>query len=136
MDNITLKNAGLKGTIPRMKVLNVLEAHKGEHLSAEDIYKALQASDEEASLATIYRILTQFEAAGIVLRHSFETDHSVYELNEGDHHDHILCIKCGRVDEFCDDVIEKRQAIIAKKAGYIMTDHHLNIFGVCADCQG
>ncbi|RMH22983.1 MAG: ferric iron uptake transcriptional regulator [Gammaproteobacteria bacterium] len=135
MDNITLKNAGLKGTLPRIKVLNVLEAHRHEHLSADDIYHYLQNEGEEASLATIYRILTQFEAAEIVLRHSFETGHAVYELNEGEHHDHILCIRCGRVDEFVDDTIEKRQAVIAEKAGYMMTDHQLNIFGVCPECQ-
>ena len=135
MESNDLKKAGLKVTLPRMKILDLMESSTVRHQSAEDIYQALRDEGEEVGLATVYRVLTQFEAAGQVTRHNFEGGHSVFELNEGRHHDHILCIKCGRVDEFVDDTIEQRQRDIAKKYGYAMTDHSLTIQGVCPDCQ-
>lgn len=135
MVNQELKKAGLKATLPRIKILDILENAEQRHLSAEDVYKALLELDEDVGLATVYRVLTQFEAAGLVFRHNFEGGHSVFELNEGRHHDHILCIKCGRVDEFVDETIEQRQRDIATKFGYTMTDHSLTIYGVCPECQ-
>lgn len=135
MMNQELKKAGLKATLPRIKILDILEHAELRHLSAEDVYDALRDSGEEVGLATVYRVLTQFEAAGLVFRHKFEGGHSVFELNEGRHHDHIVCIKCGKVDEFVDETIEQRQRDIAKKYGYSMTDHSLTIQGVCPECQ-
>ena len=135
MESQDLKKAGLKATLPRLKILNILEKSRLRHLSAEDVYKALLDTGEDVGLATVYRVLTQFESAGLVRRHHFEGGHSVFELDHGKHHDHILCIKCGRVDEFVDETIEERQRAIARKAGYDMTDHSLYIYGVCADCQ-
>src|SRR3990167_11298155 len=105
------------------------------HMSAEDIYRELMDAGEEIGLATVYRVLTQFEEAGLVVRHHFEGGQSMFELDHGDHHDHLVCVKCSRVEEFCDNEIEKRQKEIAKKAGYEITDHSLNIFGICAECQ-
>lgn len=104
-------------------------------MRAEDVYKCLLEGNEDIGLATVYRVLTQFEQAGLVARHHFEGGHSVFELDQGEHHDHMLCVKCGRVDEFLDDTIEERQKVIAKKAGYKITDHSLYIYGVCPDCQ-
>lgn len=130
-----LKNVGLKITLPRLKVLQILEASEERHLSAEDIYRALSDMGEEVSLATVYRVLTQFEAAGLVYRHHFEGGHSVFELSEGEHHDHLICVKCRKVLEFVDDVIEARQERIAKQANFKMTSHALTIYGWCADCQ-
>lgn len=135
METQDLKNAGLKATLPRLKILNFLEDSKVRHMSAEDVYKAMLESGEEISLATVYRVLTQFEQAGLVTRHHFEGGHSVFELDQGQHHDHILCVKCGRVDEFVDGVIEDRQRKIADEKGYVMTDHSLYIFGICKKCQ-
>lgn len=135
MESQDLKNAGLKATLPRIKILQFLEQSKIRHMSAEDVYKALLESGEEVGLATVYRVLTQFEQAGLVTRHHFESGQSVFELNEGKHHDHILCIKCGKVDEFVDKVIEERQQKIAGEKGYEMTDHSLYIYGICKDCQ-
>ena len=130
-----LRKAGLKVTLPRLKILELLERSDQHHLSAEDLYKALQESGEDIGLATVYRVLTQFEAAGLVHRHHFEGGNSVFEVDQGEHHDHIVCVKCGRVDEFVDEVIEKRQAAIAKKMNYDMTDHALHIYGVCSTCR-
>lgn len=130
-----LRKAGLKVTLPRLKILQILEQSAQRHMSAEELYRALLDSGEDIGLATVYRVLTQFEDAKIVTRHRFEGGHSVYELNEGAHHDHILCLKCGRVDEFVDAEIEKRQRKIAADAGYEMTDHALYIYGVCAACR-
>ena len=130
-----LKDAGLKATVPRMKILALLEDNVVRHVSAEDVYKTLLETGEDLSLATVYRVLTQFEQAGLVTRHHFEGGHSVFELNEGSHHDHILCVKCGKVDEFVDKVIEERQQKIAEEKGYNMTDHSLYIFGICSECQ-
>jgi Fur family ferric uptake transcriptional regulator len=130
-----LRAAGLKSTLPRRKILEVMESQQTRHMSAEDIYRSLLDAGEDVGLATVYRVLTQFESAGLVSKHNFEGEHSVYELNQGEHHDHILCVKCGRVDEFVDDVIEERQRAIAAKAGFSMTDHCLYIYGICAECQ-
>lgn len=130
-----LREAGLKATLPRVKILEIMEAEGNRHLSAEEIYNILTEAGDEVGLATVYRVLTQFESAGLVTRHHFEGGTSVFELNQGQHHDHILCVKCGRVDEFVDEVIEQRQKIIAEKAGFSMTDHCLYIYGICEDCQ-
>lgn len=130
-----LRNAGLKVTLPRVKILEILERSNARHISAEDMYKALLESGEDIGLATVYRVLTQFETAGLVTRHHFEGGHSVFELNQGAHHDHILCVKCGRVDEFVDSEIEARQKKIASAKGYEMTDHSLYIYGICSTCR-
>jgi Fur family ferric uptake transcriptional regulator len=135
MESQDLKNVGLKATLPRIKILHFLEQSKIRHMSAEEVYKALLESGEEVGLATVYRVLTQFEQAGLVTRHHFESGQSVFELNEGKHHDHILCIKCGKVDEFIDKVIEERQEMIAREKGYEMTDHSLYIYGICKACR-
>lgn len=135
MDNSNLKKAGLKITLPRLKILEILENAKEHHLSAEDIYKDLMESGDVIGLATVYRVLTQFEEAGLVVRHHFEGGQSVFELNHGTHHDHLVCVKCGRVDEFVDSIIENRQQEIAKEAGFLITDHSLNIYGTCGGCQ-
>ncbi len=130
-----LRSAGLKVTGPRMKILRILEEDTSAHYSAEDVYKRLLGEGEEIGLATVYRVLTQFESAGLVTRHHFETGHSVFELNQGDHHDHLVCIRCGKVVEFIDQQIEKLQNEIASKNGFKMTDHYLYIYGVCAACD-
>lgn len=130
-----LKDAGLKITLPRVKVLQILEQSKEHHLSAENVYKALIDMGEDVGLATVYRVLTQFEAAGLVTRHNFEGGHSVFEISPGEHHDHLVCVKCGRVEEFMDELIEQRQRLIAEKANFKMTDHSLNIYGLCPSCQ-
>jgi len=134
-ENQQLKEAGLKITTPRVKVLQILEQSPQHHLSAEAVYKLLLESGEDVGLATVYRVLTQFESAGLVIRHNFEGNHAVYELCQGEHHDHLVCVKCGRVEEFIDDVIEERQAIIARNAGFKITHHALNIFGLCPNCK-
>ena len=134
-ENQELRNAGLKVTLPRVKILEILERSNPRHISAEDMYKALLDSGEDIGLATVYRVLTQFETAGLVTRHHFEGGHSVFELNQGAHHDHILCVKCGRVDEFVDAEIESRQKKIASAKGYEMTDHSLYIYGICSSCR-
>lgn len=130
-----LRAAGLKSTLPRRKILEMMESQGSRHMSAEDIYRSLLEGGEDVGLATVYRVLTQFESAGLLSKHNFEGGHSVYELNQGEHHDHILCVKCGKVAEFVDDVIEERQRAIADKAGFSMTDHCLYIYGICAECQ-
>jgi len=134
-ENQDLRNAGLKVTLPRVKILQILEGSKDKHFSAEDVYKALIEADEDVGLATVYRVLTQFESAGLVMRHHFEGGHSVFELNSDDHHDHIVCTKCGKVDEFFDEVIEAQQDKIAAKLGFEITDHSLYIYGLCPACQ-
>jgi Fur family ferric uptake transcriptional regulator len=135
VDNSDLKKAGLKITLPRVKILQILENAQSHHLSAEDVYRVLLESDEDIGLATVYRVLTQFQEAGLVTRHNFEGGHSVFELDHGTHHDHLVCVKCGKVEEFIDEVIEDRQKEIAEKAGYRITDHSLNMYGICPDCQ-
>ena len=130
-----IKKAGLKVTLPRIKVLQILENTRNRHLSAEEIYKLLLDAGEDVGLATVYRVLTQFESAGLVIRHHFDGDHSVYELDDGKHHDHIVCVSCGAVTEFIDETIEARQLAIAETHGYQMTDHCLYIYGYCGKCQ-
>lgn len=130
-----LKRVGLKVTLPRVKILQMLEGSEKHHLSVEDVYRALIATGEDVGLATVYRVLTQFETAGLVTRHNFEGDHSVFELNQGSHHDHLVCVKCAKVEEFVDEVIEERQQNIAQQSGFKMTDHSLNIYGLCETCQ-
>ncbi len=134
MDRDELRKAGLKATLPRISILEVLEQSGQRHMSAEDVYRALLEAGEDIGLATVYRVLTQFESARIVLRHHFEGAHSVFELNNGNHHDHILCVKCGRIEEFFDPTIEKRQRQIANEAGFTITDHSLYLYGICPDC--
>lgn len=136
MESQDLKNAGLKVTLPRVKILDILEKQTSErHLSAEQVYKILLSENEDIGLATVYRVLTQFEAAGLVARHHFEGGNSVFELEHGNHHDHIVCVKCGKVDEFTDDVIETRQKAIALRLGYELTEHSLSLYGYCAACK-
>ncbi|MDE0733754.1 MAG: ferric iron uptake transcriptional regulator [Gammaproteobacteria bacterium] len=134
-ENQELRKAGLKVTLPRVKILQILESSTNKHQSAEDVYKALIEADEDVGLATVYRVLTQFEAAGLVMRHHFEGGHSVFELTSVDHHDHIVCNSCGRVEEFYDGVIEEQQEKIAKKYGFKITDHSMYLYGVCKQCQ-
>ena len=129
METNDIKNAGLKVTLPRMRILEMLESSEVRHLKAEDIYKMLLDSGEEIALATVYRVLTQFEAAGLVTRHHFEGGHAVFELNDGAHHDHLVDIKTGRVVEFYDEQIEKRQQEIAKKHGFKITEHTMVLYG-------
>lgn len=136
MDQQELKKVGLKATLPRLKILNILEHNEQRHLSAEDVYKALLDAGEEVGLATVYRVLTQFEAAGLVKRHNFEGGHAVFELDHGEHHDHMVCVKCGRIEEFLDPTIEDRQRKIARDAGFEMTDHAMYLYGICAQCRG
>ncbi len=123
-----LRNAGLKITLPRLKILEILEGSSQRHLSAEDIYKELLSAREDIGLATVYRVLTQFEAAGLVTRHNFEGGHSVFELDDGEHHDHMVCVDTGEVDEFVSDEIERLQADVAAKHGYKILDHSLVLY--------
>ncbi len=123
-----LKNAGLKVTLPRLKILEILEKSEGRHLSAEDIYRELLETGEDIGLATVYRVLTQFEAAGLVIRHNFEGGHSVFELDSGDHHDHMVCIETGDVVEFVNEEIERLQHKIAKEHNYELVDHNLVLY--------
>lgn len=137
METQDIRNAGLKVTLPRIKILEMLEnrGNSERHLTAEEVYKTLITEGEEIGLATVYRVLTQFEAAGLVKRHHFEGGNSVFELNRGEHHDHIVCVKCGRVEEFRDETIEKRQQEIADQKQFTLTDHALCLYGVCQDCK-
>jgi Fur family ferric uptake transcriptional regulator len=126
-----LRRAGLKITMPRLKILEILAGSQPRHMSAEDVYRRLIDSNEDIGLATVYRVLTQFESAGLVTRHHFEGGTAVFELDEGTHHDHIVCIDCGRVEEFSDDGIEDRQRSIAARMGFDITDHSLTLHGHC-----
>jgi Fur family transcriptional regulator, ferric uptake regulator len=126
-----LRKAGLKVTLPRLKILEILEGGSTRHLSAEDIYRILLESHEDIGLATVYRVLTQFEAAGLVTRHHFEDGMAVFELNQGTHHDHIVCLDCGRVEEFVDSGIEARQTAVAQKLSFTISDHSLILYGHC-----
>ena len=123
-----LRKAGLKVTLPRLKILEILEDAKQRHLSAEDIYKDLLQAGEDIGLATVYRVLTQFESAGLVTRHNFEGGHSVFELDDGDHHDHMVCVETGDVVEFVNDEIERLQHAIAEEYGYELLDHSLVLY--------
>lgn len=136
MEGKDLRKAGLKVTLPRLKILDILEGSGPRHMSAEDIYKRLIDSREDIGLATVYRVLTQFEAAGLVTRHHFEDGMAVFELNQGAHHDHIVCLDCGRVEEFVDGGIEERQNAVAQRLGFEIRHHALVMYGHCRkpDC--
>ncbi len=131
-----LKNAGLKATLPRLRIINLFETSKLRHMTAEDVYRQLLSEGLDIGLATIYRVLTQFEQAGLLMRHHFESGKAVFELNEGQHHDHIVCVTCGRVEEFCDADIEKRQRRIARDRGFEIREHALYLYAECLkpDC--
>ncbi|TIC83068.1 ferric iron uptake transcriptional regulator [Crenobacter intestini] len=130
-----LKDIGLKATGPRLTILELFENSETRHLSAEDIYRKLLSDEVDIGLATIYRVLTQFEQAGILVRHHFESGKAVYELNQGGHHDHMVCVGCGTVTEFFDPEIERLQERIAKQHGFAIQDHSLYLYGECAQCQ-
>ena len=132
-----LKNSGLKATLPRIKVLEVFQKSTQRHMSAEDVYKHLLAEGSDVGLATVYRVLMQFEQAGLLSRNHFEAGKAVFELNEGQHHDHLVCVHCGRVEEFYDAEIERRQQQIAQERGYKLQDHALSLYVVCnrPECQ-
>lgn len=127
-ENLELRKAGLKVTLPRVKILQILEASDSHHMSAEDVYKALLEAGDDVGLATVYRVLTQFESAGLVSRLNFDGGHAVFELDKGDHHDHMVCVDSGRVIEFVDEDIEKLQHVIAAKHGFDLVDHKLVLY--------
>lgn len=127
-----LKSSGLKATLPRIKILEVFQQATERHLTAEDVYKVLLADGSDVGLATVYRVLMQFEQAGILSRNHFESGKSVFELNEGKHHDHLVCLDCGRVEEFFDAEIEKRQRTVAQSRGFDLQEHALSLYAVCA----
>ncbi len=132
MTNIDeLKNTGLKATIPRLKILEVFQRGKVRHMTAEDVFRILLEERSDVGLATVYRVLTQFEQAGILIRSHFESGKSVYELDDGKHHDHLVCLDCGRVEEFYDPEIEKRQHAVAKAKGFTISDHALSLYATC-----
>ena len=126
-----LKTSGLKATGPRLRILKLFESSKVRHLSAEDVYRFLMKEELDIGLATVYRVLTQFEQAGILKRHHFESGKAVFELNEGAHHDHLVCMQCGRVEEFYDAEIEKRQVRVAKERGFSIREHSLHLYADC-----
>ena len=131
-----LKNSGLKATFPRLKILDLFQHAEDRHMTAEDVYRHLIAEGMEIGLATVYRVLTQFEHAGLLERHHFETGKAVFELNEGRHHDHLVCLQCGKVEEFYDPEIEKRQNKIARERGFAVSGHEMYLYANClkADC--
>jgi Fur family ferric uptake transcriptional regulator len=131
-----LKNIGLKATLPRLKILDLFEQSEKRHMTAEEVYRLLSDEGQDIGLATVYRVLTQFEQAGLLMRHHFDSDKAVFELNQGDHHDHLVCLQCGKVEEFVDPEIEKRQHRIAKDRGFAIHDHSLQIYADCIkeDC--
>lgn len=131
MENQDIRKAGLKVTLPRVKILEILESSNDRHMTAEDVYKTLLERGEEIGLATVYRVLTQFVTAGLAEKHHFEGGQAVFELDRGSHHDHLVCEHCGRVEEFVDETIEKCQEEIARKRGWKIRDHSLIIYGVC-----
>lgn len=133
--NTELRKAGLKVTLPRVKILEILQDPKNQHISAEDVYKILLDLGEDIGLATVYRVLNQFDDAGILTRHHFEGGKSVFELTGANHHDHLVCLKCGKVVEFEDDVIERRQLEIAGANGIKLTHHSLYMYGECSDTE-
>jgi Fur family ferric uptake transcriptional regulator len=130
-----LRQSGLKATFPRLRILQLFHERGTKHLSAEEIYRILIEEKIDIALATIYRVLTQFAETGIVVRHQFESGAAVFELNEGSHHDHLICTGCGKVEEFVDSGIERRQEEIAKERGFVLREHSLSLYGVCADCK-
>jgi Fur family transcriptional regulator, ferric uptake regulator len=126
-----LKTAGLKATLPRLKIINLFEQSTVRHLTAEDVYRQLLSEGLDVGLATVYRVLTQFEQAGLLVRHHFETGKAVFELNQGGHHDHLVCMQCGRVEEFFDAEIEKRQTTVARDRGFEIREHALYLYAEC-----
>ncbi|MES1947530.1 Fur family ferric uptake regulator [Salinisphaera sp. C84B14] len=130
METSDLRKAGLKATLPRLKILEVLQNNREDHLSAEDVYRRLMAEDEDIGLATIYRVLSQFEDAGLVIRHHFEDGHALFELEQGPH-DHLICVKCGKIEEFFDTEIQQRQRDVAQKSGFDLSKHTLVLYGEC-----
>lgn len=129
-----LKNTGLKATLPRLKILEIFHKGAQRHMTAEDVFRVLLEERSDIGLATVYRVLTQFEQAGILLRSNFESGKAVYEINEGQHHDHFICTSCGKVEEFCDAEIEKRQQTVAQSKGWLVQDHTMALYGQCAKC--
>jgi len=135
MDKIDeLKSTGLKATLPRLKILEIFHSGNLRHMTAEDVYRVLLNDHSDIGLATVYRVLTQFEQAGILERSHFESGKAVYELNEGTHHDHLVCTSCGRVEEFFDAEIESRQQLVAKNKGWTLQDHAMSLYGMCGEC--
>ena len=135
MSNIEeIKSTGLKATGPRLKILEIFQNSEQRHLSAEDVFRILVQEGSEIGLATVYRVLTQFEQAGLLERHFFESGKAVFEINRGKHHDHLVCVECGKVEEFFDPEIEKRQNAVAEERGFTIQDHALYIYGNCAEC--
>lgn len=126
-----LKSMGLKATLPRLKILEIFQVRRQRHMSAEDVYRELLAEHQDIGLATVYRVLTQFEQAGILKRSNFESGKSVFELDEGQHHDHLVCLQCGRVEEFFDPEIERRQQAVALDRGFVLQDHALALYANC-----
>jgi len=126
-----LKSIGLKATLPRLKILDLFEQSNKRHMTAEEIYRLLSDEGQDIGLATVYRVLTQFEQAGLLMRHHFDSDKAVFELKQDDHHDHLVCLQCGKVEEFFDAEIEKRQTRIAKERGFAIHDHSLQIYADC-----
>ena len=135
MKNIDeLKSTGLKATLPRLKILEIFQKGAQRHMTAEDVFRVLLDERSDLGLATVYRVLTQFEQAGILIRSNFESGKAIYELDEGQHHDHFVCTSCGKVEEFYDAEIEKRQNLIAKEKGWVIQDHSMALYGQCAAC--
>jgi len=134
-DQSDLKTVGLKATFPRLKILDIFRRSEHRHLSAEDVYRALLVEKVEIGLATVYRGLTQFEQAGILSRSQFDGVKAIFELNDGDHHDHLICTHCGKVVEFTDDEIEDRQHKVASDHGFTLESHAMMLYGICADCK-
>ena len=131
----SLKSIGLKATFPRLKILDLFQKAENRHLTAEDVYRLLIAEDMDIGLATVYRVLTQFEQAGLLERHFFESGKAVFEINHGKHHDHLVCINCGRVEEFYDPEIEQRQNAIAEERGFAIQDHALYLYAQCTKTE-
>jgi Fur family ferric uptake transcriptional regulator len=131
-----LKSIGLKATLPRLKILDLFEQSDKRHMTAEEVYRLLSDEGHDIGLATVYRVLTQFEQAGLLMRHHFDSDKAVFELDQGDHHDHLVCLQCGKVEEFFDAEIEKRQTRIARERGFVIREHSLHIYADCIkeDC--
>lgn len=135
MKNIEeLKSTGLKATLPRLKILEIFQKGAQRHMTAEDVFRVLLDERSDIGLATVYRVLTQFEQAGLLIRSNFESGKAVYELDEGQHHDHFVCTSCGQVEEFYDAEIEQRQNLIAKEKGWVIQDHSMALYGQCAAC--
>jgi Fur family ferric uptake transcriptional regulator len=133
-----LRKAGLKVTLPRMRILELLEESQAgnRHMSAEDVFRRLRDTGEDIGLATVYRVLTQFQDAGLVIKHNFDNDQAVFELESGQHHDHMVCLRCGSVIEFSDELIEQRQREVAERHGFRLTHHALTMHGICSACAG